>query len=71
MAFHHFSKVGFRDAQIIAVTSLALSLELEGGRVRKVGVALGSVAPRVTRAAHVEEFLVRRALASYLSGGVS
>ena len=57
-AFHWFCKLGFRDAQIIAVTSLAFSCELEGDVVRRVGVALGSVAPRVVRAKSVEEHLV-------------
>jgi carbon-monoxide dehydrogenase small subunit len=57
-AFHWFCKLGFRDAQVIAVTSLAFSCELEGGVVRRVGIALGSVAPRVVRAKTVEEHLV-------------
>jgi len=69
-AFHHFVKLGFRDAQIIAVVSLALSIEFSddavGGSdaidaprtIRRVGIALGSVAPRVVRARRVESFLV-------------
>jgi len=43
-AFHHYAKLGFRDAQIIAITSLALSCEFEGKAIRRIGVALGSVA---------------------------
>lgn len=61
-AFHWFTKLGFRDAQIIALTSLAFSCELEGGVVRRVGIALGSVAPRVVRARGVEELLVGQRL---------
>lgn len=62
-AFHHFVKLGFRDAQIIAVCSLALSIDLDDdGVVKKVGVALGSVAPRVVRAQRVEEHLVGKKL---------
>lgn len=62
-AFHHFVKLGFRDAQIIAVCSLALSIDLDDdGVVRKVGAALGSVAPRVVRAHRVEEHLVGKKL---------
>jgi xanthine dehydrogenase FAD-binding subunit len=62
-AFHHFVKLGFRDAQIIAVCSLAFSCEIDDdGVVRRVGLALGSVAPRVVRAHHVEEFLLNSKL---------
>ena len=61
-SFHWFTKLGFRDAQIIAVCSLALSCELEGDVVRRVGIALGSVAPTCVRARTVEEFLVGQRL---------
>jgi CO/xanthine dehydrogenase FAD-binding subunit len=65
-AFHHFSKLGFRDAQIIAVVSLAISCEMEGqgsdAVVSKVGIALGSVAATVKRAEHVEQFLLGKKL---------
>ncbi len=61
-AFHHFCKLGFRDAQIIAVCSLAISIDFEGDLVRKVGIALGSVAAKVCRASHVEEFLLGKRL---------
>ncbi len=58
-AFHHFVKLGFRDAQIIAVCSLSLSIELDDDAVvKRVGLALGSVAPKVVRAHHVEEMLL-------------
>jgi CO/xanthine dehydrogenase FAD-binding subunit len=58
-AFHHFVKLGFRDAQIIAVCSLSLSIELgDDAVVKRVGLALGSVAPKVVRAHHVEEMLL-------------
>ncbi len=61
-AFHHFVKLGFRDAQIIAVCSLAMSCDMDGDVVRKVGIALGSVGPTVTRAHAVEEFLIGKRL---------
>jgi CO/xanthine dehydrogenase FAD-binding subunit len=61
-AFHHFVKLGFRDAQIIAVVSLALSIEAKDGLITRVGIALGSVAPRVVRARRVEEFLIGKHL---------
>ncbi|MFZ9886112.1 MAG: FAD binding domain-containing protein [Myxococcota bacterium] len=61
-SFHWFTKLGYRDAQIIAVVSLALSCELEGDVVRKVHIALGSVAPRVVRAHAVEDFLLGQRL---------
>ncbi len=65
-AFHHFSKLGFRDAQIIAVVSLALSCEMQGkgsdAVVGRIGIALGSVAATVKRAEHVERFLIGKKL---------
>lgn len=61
-AYHGFMKLGFRDAQIIAVCSLALSCEMEGGVVRRIGIGLGSVAPRCVRASRVERFLTGQRL---------
>lgn len=48
-----FSKVGTRNAIVIAVASLALVLDLEQRQVR---VALGSVGPTVLRAPEAEAF---------------
>ena len=51
-----FSKVGTRNAMVIAVASLCLLLD-EGGRA--VRVALGSVGPTILRAPDAEQFLAR------------
>jgi CO/xanthine dehydrogenase FAD-binding subunit len=48
-----FSKVGTRNAMVIAVASLALVLDEE---MREVRVALGSVGPTVLRALEAEAF---------------
>jgi CO/xanthine dehydrogenase FAD-binding subunit len=48
-----FSKVGTRNAMVIAVASLCLQLDPE---TRSVRVALGSVAPTVVRAPEAEAF---------------
>ena len=48
-----FSKIGTRNAMVIAVASLCLQLDQEG---RSVRVALGSVAPTVVRATEAESF---------------
>ena len=61
-SFHHFSKLGFRDAQVIAVVSLAFSCEFEGEVVSRIGIALGSVAATVKRAETVEAFLLGKKL---------
>ena len=49
-----FSKVGTRNAMVIAVTSFALSLDPE---TRRVGTGIGSAAPTPIRAVAAEEFL--------------
>jgi CO/xanthine dehydrogenase FAD-binding subunit len=48
-----FSKIGTRNAMVIAVASLCLQLDEDR---RSVRVALGSVAPTVVRATEAEEF---------------
>jgi CO/xanthine dehydrogenase FAD-binding subunit len=48
-----FSKIGTRNAMVIAVASLCLQVDEEGRGVR---VALGSVAPTVVRATEAEAF---------------
>lgn len=49
-----FSKIGTRNAMVIAVASLCLAMDTER---RSVRVALGSVAPTVVRAAEAESYL--------------
>src|SRR5436190_4475709 len=51
-----FSKVGTRNAMVIAVASLCLLLDEENRTVR---VALGSVGPTILRAVDAEQFLAR------------
>jgi CO/xanthine dehydrogenase FAD-binding subunit len=48
-----FSKIGTRNAMVIAVASLCLQVDEAG---RSIRVALGSVAPTVVRAAEAERF---------------
>ena len=48
-----FSKIGTRNAMVIAVAGLCLQLDQDG---RSVRVALGSVAPTVVRATEAESF---------------
>ncbi len=50
----YFSKVGTRNAMVIAVCSFAVALRPEEGRV---GTGLGSAAPTPRRALEAEEFL--------------
>ncbi len=49
-----FSKVGTRNAMVIAVCSFALALD--GGR-RRVGTGIGSAGPTPIRATEAEEFI--------------
>jgi CO/xanthine dehydrogenase FAD-binding subunit len=51
-----FSKIGSRNAMVIAVAGLCLVIDEDAGEVR---VALGSVAPTVVRAPEAEAFAVR------------
>src|SRR5206468_373546 len=51
-----FSKVGTRNAMVIAVASLCLLFDEENRTVR---VALGSVGPTILRAVDAEQFLAR------------
>ena len=61
-AFHHFTKMGFRDAQVIALCSMALSIDFDGDEVSRVGIAWGSVAAKVVRSKEVEDFLLGKKL---------
>ena len=49
-----FSKIGTRNAMVIAVTSFALALD---ARARRVGAGIGSAAPTPRRATDAEEYL--------------
>ena len=57
-----FLKLGLRRAQAIAVINLAVVLELEGARVERASIMLGSVAPTILRAEEAERALVGQAL---------
>ncbi|CAM3910433.1 FAD binding domain-containing protein [Nocardiopsis rhodophaea] len=50
----HFSKIGTRNAMVIAVTSFSLALDPTN---RRVGTGIGSAAPTPIRAVEAEEFL--------------
>jgi CO/xanthine dehydrogenase FAD-binding subunit len=50
----HFSKIGTRNAMVIAVCSFAIALR---PAERRVGTGIGSAAPTPLRAAEAEEFL--------------
>jgi CO/xanthine dehydrogenase FAD-binding subunit len=52
----HFSKIGTRNAMVIAVCSFAVALHPGEGRV---GTGIGSAAPTPLRATAAEEFLAR------------
>jgi CO/xanthine dehydrogenase FAD-binding subunit len=57
-----FRKVGTRGAQAISKVCFAAATDLEGGGVRDVRVAFGSVAPTVVRCRGVEDLLRGRRL---------
>ena len=57
-----FLKLGLRRAQAIAVINLAIVLELEGHRVKRASIMLGSVAPTILRAENAEQALVGQTL---------
>lgn len=61
-AVQHFEKIGRRRALAISVASLAACLELDGGRIRRISLALGSVAPTVLRCREAEAWLTGREL---------
>ena len=55
-------KVGTRRAQAISKVCLASAIDLTGGAVRDIRIALGSVAPTVVRAARAEAVIRGRPL---------
>jgi len=54
---HYFRKVGTRQAQAIAKVSLACVAQIAEGRIAKVCIGLGAVAPAPVRAPHAEAAL--------------
>jgi CO/xanthine dehydrogenase FAD-binding subunit len=58
----YYRKVGTRRAQAISKVCFAGSIFMDGGVVREVRVALGSVAPTVIRATRTEGVLRGRVL---------
>ena len=55
-------KVGTRRAQAISKLCLAAAVDVTGGAVHDIRIALGSVAPTVVRAAHAEAAIRGRPL---------
>ena len=62
-----YAKVLDREAWTHAVVSVALALEMDGGRIRRAGVVLGGVAPIPWRVAAVEDLLAGRAVTDALA----
>jgi carbon-monoxide dehydrogenase medium subunit len=56
-----FLKLGKRKAQVLAVISAAVRIDVEDGKIAYARVALGSVAPTVIRARKAEELLTGKA----------
>lgn len=61
-AQHFYRKVGTRRAQAISKVCFAASVEVEGGSLKEVRIALGSVAPVVLRCRRTEDSLRGRRL---------
>lgn len=59
-----YRKVGTRRAQAISKICFAAAAEIDGGVVRDIRIALGSVAPTVVRARHAEDALRGRELSA-------
>jgi CO/xanthine dehydrogenase FAD-binding subunit len=68
---HHYEKVGRRKAQACAVASMAAVLQVsETGKIDRVRLAWGSVAPTVVESREIEEALVGRPIALETFKGV-
>jgi carbon-monoxide dehydrogenase medium subunit len=57
-----FVKVGLRRAQAISLVNAALVLTWDGATIRQAAIALGSVAPKIVRAAEAETALHGKSL---------
>jgi CO/xanthine dehydrogenase FAD-binding subunit len=62
-----FSKIGTRNAMVIAVASFALDLDPSG----RVGAAIGSAGPTVLRAPEAEAFLAAAVAADAVDDAVA
>lgn len=62
--FHYYRKVGTRKAQAISKVVFAAWAEVEGGRIRDLRIALGSVAPTVLRCVKTEAVVRGQTLTS-------
>jgi carbon-monoxide dehydrogenase medium subunit len=58
-----FVKIGLRSAQAIAVTNAAVILTINGEKIEKAQITLGSVAPTIIHAGKAEVFLSGKSLA--------
>ncbi len=58
----NFIKLGLRRAQAIAIVNVAVLLELDGDRVARAAITLGSVAPTIVHAEQAEQYLVGTSL---------
>ncbi|MCY3945726.1 MAG: FAD binding domain-containing protein [Anaerolineaceae bacterium] len=66
-----FLKLGLRRAQAIAVINLAIVLDLDGDRVKRASIMLGSVAPTILRAENAERALVGHTLDAATIEGIA
>jgi CO/xanthine dehydrogenase FAD-binding subunit len=66
---HSYRKVGTRKAQAISKVCFAAGALLEGGVLKDIRLALGSVAPLPLRCLNTEEFLRGKAVGSALESG--
>ena len=62
-----YSKFGLRNAMAISVTSVAVLIEMEEGRIKKARIGLGAVAPTPIRAYGVEELLMNQQITDELA----
>jgi CO/xanthine dehydrogenase FAD-binding subunit len=60
--FQAFAKFGSRSANVVAAVNMAMSLDLDAGRIRSARVAFGCCAPVPLRARGVEALLAGRVL---------
>jgi carbon-monoxide dehydrogenase medium subunit len=60
-----FYKIGLRRAQAISVVNAAVVLTMDGNRVAKASITLGSVAPTIVHALQAEEYLEGKDLDLY------